>query len=133
MEWICFRTTDPGNHIGMTLEKINEVDPSCQVQKDPRRSCKFCTYTVQDGKNIMHHSYFANENPKLTSNFCFQCKQALCNTPPTTVGSTRMTVVSTIFITTDSCRFRKKRHNKLNISEYNILFMITEKVACICY
>jgi succinate dehydrogenase/fumarate reductase-like Fe-S protein len=56
------------------------------VPKDPRCSCKFCTYTVQDGKNVMHHSYFANENPKKTSNFCFQCKEALCNTPPTTVG-----------------------------------------------
>mmetsp|Transcript_31422 Transcript_31422/g.56938 ORF Transcript_31422/g.56938 Transcript_31422/m.56938 type:complete len:129 (-) Transcript_31422:157-543(-) len=64
MEWICFRTTDPGNHIGTTLEKINEVDPSCPVPKDPRRYCKFCTYTVRDGEKVMHHSYFANEKPK---------------------------------------------------------------------
>jgi hypothetical protein len=79
MEWICFRTTDPGNHIGTTLEKINEVDPSCPVPKDPRRYCKFCTYTVPDGKKVMHHSYFANEKPKKTSNFCFQCREALCS------------------------------------------------------
>jgi hypothetical protein len=40
-------------------------------------------------------------------NFVFSV-EALCDTPPTTVGSICVTVVSTIVITTNSCCFRNK-------------------------
>jgi hypothetical protein len=37
MEWICFRTTDPGNHIGTTLKKrlMRSIHPvKCQKTQD---------------------------------------------------------------------------------------------------
>jgi hypothetical protein len=86
-EWVNFRMSDSHNHVGTTMAKIHEVDPSFEVPKDPRRHCKFCSRTVRnEGGSVMHHSYFNGENAKKTTNFCSKCKEALCDTPPTSTG-----------------------------------------------
>lgn len=85
-EWANFRLSNAGKHVLTSMAHIHDVDSTFPVTKDPRRHCKFCTTSARIDDKIKHVSVFDGEKPKKVSTFCFECREALCDKPPTTEG-----------------------------------------------